>query len=93
MIMYRYYPGRDQLSSLKTVSFQHVDQGQEGGLLTRETLLIWAEDDGGSNDDADMMSEVSKEEFAGIDKYQAWRDRLSEQRDECASSHSRLTCG
>ena len=93
MITYRYYPGRDQSSSLKTVSFRRVDQGQEGGLLTRETFLIWAEDDGGSDDDADMTSEVSKEEFAGIDEYQAWRDGSSERRDECASSHSRLTCG
>ena len=75
------------------MSFRCVNQGQEGGLLTREMFLIWAEDDGGSDDDADMTSEVSKEEFAGIDEYQAWQDGLSEQRNECASSHSWLTCG
>ena len=67
MITYRSYPGRDQSSLLKTVSFRRIDQGQGRGVLTGETFLIWAEDDGGCDNDADMTSELSKEDFAGME--------------------------
>ena len=40
------------------------------GLLSGDMFLMRIEDDGGCDGDADMTSEASKKEFAGMDECQ-----------------------
>lgn len=42
---------------------------REGCLPSGETFSMRTEDDGGSDGDADMTSDVSKKEFAGVDEF------------------------